>query len=341
VRHNLGLYRSLYRHDAEVIAVDAHPEYLSTKHGREIAWARPVVEVQHHHAHIASCLAENRRPIAAGPVLGLALDGLGLGPDGTIWGGEFLLADYRGYRRVGCLRPVALPGGTAAVREPWRNAYAQLDAAMGWADLERSFGGLAVVRRLAGTPRPTLDAMIRSGLNTPLTSSCGRLFDAAAALAGIAWERQDYEGQAAMLFEAAIDRAEDGAYPFAIRGEAGLQMVDPAAVWPALLADVAREVPVGAIAARFHRGLAEAVVTLASQLCRAHDIRAVALSGGCFQNATLFRLVHAGLEAQGLEVLSHSEVPANDGGLALGQAAVALAQTNGGAHVPGDSGTDR
>jgi len=344
VCHNLGLYQELYRHEAEVIAVDAHPDYLSTKHGREIAGARPVVEVQHHHAHIAACLVENRRPLRAGPVLGIALDGLGLGSDGTIWGGEFLAADYRNYRRVGCLRPVALPGGAAAVREPWRNAYAQLTAAMGWEALEREFGGLDLVQRLAEKPRPTLDAMIRTGLNTPLTSSCGRLFDAAAATAGLAWERQDYEGQAAMLFEAAIDGAaieEAASYPFAIRSDAGLSLIEPADVWRALLDDLRWEVPVGTIAARLHRGLAEAVVTLASQLCREDGIITVALSGGCFQNATLFGLVHSGLEAKGLEVLSHAEVPANDGGLALGQAAVALAQVQGGAHVPGDTGADR
>jgi len=346
VRHNLRLYQELYRHAPDIIAVDAHPDYLSTKHGREIAGDRPVVEVQHHHAHIAACLAENGRALDAGPVLGIVLDGLGLGPDGTIWGGEFLVAEYRDYRRAGCLKPVALPGGTAAVREPWRNAYAHLLAGIGWAELERDFGALAVIRRLAEKPRQTLDAMIRSGLNSPLSSSCGRLFDAAAALAGVAWERQDYEGEAAMLFEAAIDRAaiEDAAaYPFAIRlpGD-GVRIIDSRDVWRALLGDLLREVPVGNIAARFHRGLAEVIVQLASQLCHEDDLTTVALSGGCFQNVTLFSLVHEGLAAQGLEVLSHGEVPANDGGLSLGQAAVALAQTQqGGAHVPRHTRPDR
>jgi len=348
VEHNLGLYRQIYRHAPDVIAVDAHPEYLSTKRGHAIAGDRPVVEVQHHHAHIAACLAENGRPLGTAPVLGIAMDGLGLGDDGTIWGGEFLIADYRGYRRVGCLKPVALPGGTAAVREPWRNAYAHLMAEMGWAEFAMNFADLPLFKALDAAPRATLDAMIASGTNTPLSSSCGRLFDAAAAIAGLAWDRQDYEGEAAMAFEAVIDpvalgEPDDLAYPFAIPllGGAGLPYIEPLGVWRAMLGDLLLKTPPGVISARFHRGLAKAIAAMAARITAGTDIDTVALSGGCFQNATLFRLVNEHLGQLGLTVLSHSDIPANDGGLALGQAVIALADSQQGeSHVPRDTGPD-
>lgn len=356
VHHNLSLYTQLYDHRPEAIAVDAHPDYLSTKHGHEIAGSRPVIAVQHHHAHVASCLAENGRALDTPPVLGIAMDGLGLGGDGTIWGGEFLVCDYGGYRRAGILKPVALPGGTAAVREPWRNAYAHLMAEMGWPEFAMNFAELPLFERLSNSPRETLDAMIAKGVNAPLSSSCGRLFDAAAAIAGLAWDRQEYEGQAAMLLEAAIDPAamaepDELAYPFSIPllGGKGLPYIEPLAVWRAMLGDLLIETPVGVIAARFHRGLARAIIAMARRLTDGDGPDTVALTGGCFQNATLFALVCDGLEASGLTVLSHSQVPANDGGLALGQATVALAmlqqqqqpETSGEYHVPGHSWVDR
>lgn len=356
VRHNLALYTQLYDHRPIAFAVDAHPDYLSTKHGHEIAGDRPVIAVQHHHAHIAACLAENGRPLDAPPVLGIAMDGLGLGGDGTIWGGEFLICDYRGYHRAGCLKPVALPGGTAAVREPWRNAYAHIMAQMGWTEFAMNFADLPLFARLSAAPRATIDAMIAGPVNSPLSSSCGRLFDAAAAIVGLAWDRQEYEGQAAMLFEAAIDPAamdepDDLAYPFSIplMGGKGLPYIEPLAVWRAMLGDLLLQTPVGVIAARFHRGLAKAITGMALRLTGEDGPRTVALSGGCFQNATLFALVHQALEAAGLEILSHARVPTNDGGLALGQAAVALAvlqsrtidQTIGEQHVSGHSRPDR
>ena len=336
VAHNLALYRQLYQHEPELIAVDRHPEYLSTKRGRDMA-ARAgttIVDVQHHHAHVAACMAENGVPLDADPVLGIAMDGLGAGDDGTVWGGEFLACDYRGFRRLGCLKPVALPGGAAAIREPWRNAYAHLMAAMGWPELAVKFGHLDLFLRLEAAPRATLDAMIAKGINTPLSSSCGRLFDAAAAVCGLAWGRQDYEGQAAMLFEAALDRdalgEPDGlAYPFAIE-DADIPYIVATGAWRALLDDLQLETPVGVISARFHRGLANAIVAMAARLTgAARRYKTVALTGGCFQNRTLFTLVHEALASRGFTVLSHRRVPANDGGLALGQAAVALAARQG------------
>lgn len=356
VRHNLALYTQFHGHRPDAIAVDAHPDYLSTKHGQELAGERLAIAVQHHHAHVAACMAENGRPLDSPPVLGIAMDGLGMGDDGTIWGGEFLICDYRGYRRAGFLKPVALPGGSAAVREPWRNAHAHLMAQMGWAELAMNFADLPFFQRLSAMPRGAVDAMIAGKVNSPLSSSCGRLFDAGAAIAGLAWDRQEYEGQAAMLFEAAIDPAamsepDDLAYPFAIPllGGKGLPYIEPVSVWRAMLGDLLIETPVGVIAARFHRGLARAITAMALRLTAEDGPDTVVLTGGCFQNATLFALVHRALERSGLKVLSHSRVPANDGGIALGQAAVALAvlqrkqqQTpTGDCHVPGYSGTDR
>lgn len=263
VVHNLGLYRRLYQHEPRLIAVDRHPDYLSTKRGREMALdaGLPVVDVQHHHAHIAACMAENGWPLDAGPLLGIAMDGLGFGADGTVWGGEFLACDYSGFERLGCLKPVALPGGAAAIREPWRNAYAHLMAEMGWAEFAMNFQRLDLFARLEAAPRKTLDAMIAKGVNSPLSSSCGRLFDAAAAMCGLAWDAQAYEGEAAMRLEAAIDvdalsEPDDLAYPFSIPllGGRGMPYIEPLAAWRALLGDLHLQTPVGVIAARFHRG---------------------------------------------------------------------------------------
>ena len=329
---NLSLYREFYDHTPDAIIVDAHPDYLSTKRGYEIAGEAPVIEVQHHHAHIAACLADNGRAFDAPPVLGVAMDGLGLGDDGTIWGGEFLISDYAGYLRAGLLKPVPLLGGTAAVREPWRNAYAHLTAEMSWTELKMNFGELDLIRRLEGAPRAALDAMKASGTNSPLSSSCGRLFDAAAALAGVAWDRQSYEGQAAMAFEAGLDpdaltEPDDLAYPFTIPllGGKGLPYIEPLAVWRAMLGDLVLHTPVGVISARFHRGLAKAIGRMIHRITDESEIDTVALSGGCFQNATLTKLVQREAQNLGLTVLTHQNLPANDGGLSLGQAVVGLA----------------
>ncbi len=336
VEHNLRVYNDLFDHDPKIIAVDQHPQYLSTQRGYAMAGNRPVIEIQHHHAHIASCLAENGRALDGRHVLGIALDGTGLGGDGTIWGGEFLICDYYGYRRVGCLKPVPLLGGSAAVKAPWRSLYAHLMAQLGWGELSMNFSDLEVFKRLKDLPRDTLDAMIKSGTNTPFASSCGRLFDAAAALSGIAWGEQNYEGEAAMLFEAALDEralneSDDLAYPFSIPllGGKSIPYIEPLAVWRAMLGDLVLKTPIGVMSARFHRGLARAIAEMAVRLTKDSEIDTVALSGGCFQNAVLFRLVHEFLENAGLNVLSHSKYPANDGGLSLGQAVIALANTQG------------
>ncbi|MGD8678263.1 MAG: carbamoyltransferase HypF [Chromatiales bacterium] len=326
---NLDLYARLYRHEPDIIAIDAHPEYLSSKHGRELAArnSRQLQEIQHHHAHIASCLAENGHARDAGPVIGVALDGLGYGRDGTIWGGEFLVADYLDARRIGCLTPVPMPGGTMAILEPWRNTFAQLQLLEDWTLLRETYAGLELIRHLDNLPTAVLSAMMAKGINSPLTSSAGRLFDAVAAAAGVCRDRIQYEGQAAIEFEALVDSnrlATTRGYDFSISG-GEFARIDPAPMWRQLLKDLQQGQETAIISERFHKGLAAAISRMVCHLASQQQIETIALSGGVFQNATLLTLVERSLQKQGLRVLAHSRIPANDGGLALGQAMIAAA----------------
>lgn len=353
-RQAIADYQQLFDHRPSQIAIDLHPQSLAGRAGRAMqavcndnvadapadASSGPaVVEVQHHHAHIAACLADNGVAPDAPDVLGIVFDGMGYGPDGTLWGGEFLRASYRRFERLARLRPVALPGGDAAMREPWRNAYAHLVTAVGWPAFAQLCRSLDLHTRLATKPLTVLDAMLASGINSPLASSAGRLFDAVAAACGICFDRIGHEGQAAMELEACADKAtlerehEDRAYPFAIDAGPGgaLPCLDAAPMWQALLHDLHQAVPVGVLSARFHKGLAIAVVQMVQHLRGApgaghHDLCTVALSGGVFQNRILLEQVMRRLHDAGLAVLTHRQVPANDGGLSLGQAAVAAAR---------------
>ena len=331
---NLALYRQIFAHSPAALVIDRHPEYLSSKLARVESRKHglPLLEVQHHHAHVAACLAENGYPLDAPPVLGIVLDGLGFGDDGTIWGGEFLLADYRDYRRLARLKPVAMPGGVQAIRQPWRNLYAHLTEAIGWAELTAKFSGLDLYEQLHGKRRVILDAMIAKHLNSPLASSCGRLFDAVAAALGVCSEQQVYEGEAAIRLEAlaasAALPAGDVGYPFSVSClPDALMELDPTPMWTALLCDLMRDIPPSVAALRFHRGLSTVLVEGAQQLAHRGTPRfeTVALSGGCFQNRILFESVAAQLRHLGLVVLTHAQAPANDGGLSLGQAAIAAA----------------
>lgn len=299
-------FRRLFDIEPELVAHDLHPEYLSTKHAKGLTGVE-MVGVQHHHAHIASCLADNGEP---GPVIGVAFDGLGYGLDGTIWGGEFLLADLAGFERLAHLAPVPLPGGTAAIKQPWRMAAAYLDAAYG-DDLPED---LDVVRRNESSWRPVL-AIARNNLNSPLTSSAGRLFDAVSALLGVR-DTINYEGQAAVELEQLADPAERSAYPASV-GEMGTDLVRAAA--EDLRAGVARPV----IAARFHNGVVDAVARVCAGLRDRTGVATVALSGGVFQNLLLLSGCVDRLRDNGFRVLTHSRVPTNDGGISLGQAVVA------------------
>lgn len=303
---------ALFDHRPEHVATDLHPGYRASEAGA--AMGLPVMRIQHHHAHLASCLADNLWPADGPPVAGILLDGIGLGADGTLWGGEMLLGDYRGFERAAWLRPAPLAGGDRAALEPWRNLLVRLDqAGFAPAELEE-----AAARLLAGKPVAQVRAAIRAGINAPLSSSAGRLFDAVAAALGLCRDRQSYEGEAAMRLEAmAVDAP---AYPFDIAGGE----IDPAPMFRAILADMAAGKPPARIAGGFHAGLAHAFCAPARTLVEAGRAAAVALSGGCFQNA---RLLGACLEElSGLPVLVHRQIPAHDGGLALGQALICLSR---------------
>jgi hydrogenase maturation protein HypF len=304
----------------EVVAHDLHPEYLSTKYALDLDGV-DLVGVQHHHAHIASCLADNGAGVGA--VIGVAFDGTGYGPDGTIWGGEFLIADRAKFRRAGHFSPVPMPGGAAAIRQPWRMAAAYLDDAGG-----PGGAGLSVAQRNADR-WDLVTAMARRRVNAPLTSSAGRLFDAVAALLGVR-DEITYEGQAAIELEQLADPGEVRAYRAAVDAapaEAGAPfLVRGADLVAAAADDLAGGVPAELIAARFHNGVARLIVDGCALLREQHGLTTVALSGGVFQNLLLLGRAVTGLESRGFTVLTHSRVPCNDGGISLGQAVVAAAR---------------
>ena len=323
----LDLYRRLYDFTPTAIAVDHHPDYLSTQLGYSFAaqWEVPVIEVQHHHAHIAACMADNGLPFDTGPVLGIAMDGLGMGEEGELWGGEFLLASYSDSRRVAGLQAVPMLGGAQAMREPWRNTLSHLLACQDWDRLAAQYAGLDIIRFLKDKPLPVLRTMAERRLNSPLASSVGRLFDAVAAAVGVCRETASFEGQAAIELEAlALPFAEEAAadaYVIAWRDDS-LQFHE---LWQAILRDLEQGVVAGAIAARFHLGLARAAVDKARRLCAGYGLDTVALGGGVFQNALLLEVLADQLRDHRLKVLLPRELPANDGGLSYGQAVVALA----------------
>jgi hydrogenase maturation protein HypF len=281
------------------------------------------VAVQHHHAHIASCLAENG---VDRPVIGVAWDGTGYGADGRAWGGEFLVADLARFERVGHFELVPLPGGEAAIREPWRMAAAFLGAAYGETGANPD---LAFVRRLDTAAWRVLSRAVARGLNAPVTSSAGRLFDAVASLLGLC-DRATFEGQAAMALEAAAEARADMTYAARlVEGDDGL-VVRTTDIVRGVVDDLLCEVPVSKISARFHATLAEVMAQTCDRIRARSGVTAVALSGGVFQNAWLLEAAVTTLEAHGFEVYSHRQAPPNDGGLALGQAAVAARRLAGG-----------
>jgi hydrogenase maturation protein HypF len=336
----------LYEARPAWLAHDLHPDYVSTRWATAaVAAGGPLGDppprlaaVQHHHAHLAACLAEHG---AEGPALGVTWDGTGFGTDATVWGGEFLLGDAAGYARVGHLAPFRLPGGEAAVHEPRRVALALLWETLGPAALGRD--DLAAVASFGDAERTVLARMMERGVNAPSTTSAGRLFDGLAALLGL-HPRVTYEGQAAIALEFAADAATRDAYPVGVAPAAAAPppaahaeaagerapgrppwVVDWRPMVVALLEDLARGVPQGVIAARAHGALVAAIVQVAGRVGE----RRVALSGGCFQNRILTERTARALEAAGHEVLVHRRVPPNDGGVSLGQAAVAAARAAG------------
>ncbi len=307
-------FERLFAVAPEIVAHDLHPEYLSTKYALERAGVE-LVGVQHHHAHMAAVLAEHGEQ---GPAVGAIFDGTGYGSDGTVWGGELLVGDLSNFRRAGALHAVRLPGGERAIREPWRMACSWLVAADGvQAEVPLALSGLVEPRAWAQVRR-----LVQTGTASPLTSSVGRLFDAIAALCGLR-ARINYEGQAAIELEAACDQAERGTYPMAVGRDQGAIVIDPRETIRAILADLHAGARAGTVASRFHSALAAATVSACSETARAVDLDLVVLSGGVFQNRRLVEAVVAGLEAIGLRILVPERLPAGDGGISYGQAAVA------------------
>ena len=314
--HTISHLQRILEISPKIIAHDLHPDYLNTQ------WALkrkdvPLLGVQHHHAHIAAVMAENQ---LSGPLLGLAMDGTGFGPDGTIWGGEILRVDGIHFRRLAHFRHVPLPGGAQAVREPWRMAVSYL-----WSlapddpqSLHPEF--------FAQVPESKVEVilqMLRRRINSPLTSSCGRLFDAVSALAGgRSLQRTSYEGQAAIELEQAIIE-DGGAYAAEIAREGDLWVLDPLPMIREVIDDAGKGVPAGILSARFHNGMVELLARAAGLAASETGLQRVALSGGVFQNAYLSAHLEDSLRRMGLEVFIHTQLPANDACISLGQAFIA------------------
>ncbi|MGD0980727.1 MAG: carbamoyltransferase HypF [Solirubrobacteraceae bacterium] len=297
-----------------VVAHDLHPEYLSTKYALERDGVE-LIGVQHHHAHLAACLAEHGE---TGPAVGAIFDGTGLGSDGTLWGGELLYGDITDVHRVGALLAARLPGGSQAVRQPWRMACAWLSLA-GDGDEDVP---VALAERVERSRWSQVRQLVQSGVAAPATTSVGRLFDAVAALSGLRTEIS-YEGQAAIELEAACDPHERGSYPIDVNEENGQLVIDPRETIRAVSADAAGGTAVGVIAARFHAALAHATVDACVAAASKRQTDVVVLSGGVFQNKRLAEAAVAGLATAGLRVLMPELLPAGDGGISYGQAAVA------------------
>jgi hydrogenase maturation protein HypF len=306
----------------DVVAYDLHPGYLSTQLAMKMPAERHI-GVQHHHAHIASCMAEHG---LEGEVIGIAWDGTGFGADGTIWGGEFLVADFARFTRAACLRPVFLAGGDAAVREPWRIARSYLhDSYADPAAFDKVvLRGIGCSPSVPETSIRIVDAMLRQHVHTVKTSSCGRLFDAVASLVSLR-QTVSFEGQAAMALEAIAADGVFEAYEFAIVNPIAenLLQVDMRPMVQRIVEDMRRNIQPGIISARFHQTLVAAAVEVCRLVRADRALQRVCLSGGCFQNVRLLRGCLNALRAEGFEVFYPQRVPANDGGIALGQAAIA------------------
>ncbi len=317
--NTIMLYKRLFRLEPELVAYDLHPEYLSTKYAQQLAEEQglSLVPVQHHHAHIVSCLVENG---VEEPTIGVAFDGTGYGSDGRIWGGEFLVADYHHFQRVGHLQYLPLPGGAIAIKKPYRIAIGYLLTLLGEDAL---WQGLPLLNEVEKLEYELIKSQVERGLNAPITSSCGRLFDAVSALVGIR-DIIDYEGQAAVELEmiASEDTFQDG-YPFTIARQEEGRIILLKELFQAILSDLRQGVKVAHISLRFHNTIVQMVAQMCQLIAEATNISNVALSGGVFQNRLLLRNTVATLERAGFTVFTHRQVPCNDGGISLGQAVIA------------------
>lgn len=316
--HTIEHLSTLLAIKPELVACDLHPDYHSTRHAEQLGL--PLVRIQHHHAHMASCMAEHR---LNGELLGIIFDGTGLGSDGTIWGGEFLIGGYGGFQRAGHFKPLPLPGGDAAVREPWRMAMSYLHQALGNDAFTLNH---PVAQVLHSSEQQLFRQMLLRGINSPLTSSCGRLFDAVAALLNLR-HIVSYDGQGAIELEACAEQAdciagEPYGYELAAHDGEPFQL-DFSTMIREIVADMAAGISPASISHRFHYTVAAAAAEGALLSCRAAGINRVVLSGGVFQNRLLSEMIYTALTGQQLEVFCHRLAPPNDGGIALGQTLIA------------------
>jgi len=306
----IELYKQLFQIEPELVVYDLHPDYLSTRYAMSLELSK--IGVQHHFAHALSCMAEYG---ARGPCLAVIMDGTGYGEDGTVWGGEFLEVNVRGYKRLGHLRYVPLPGGDKAVQEPWRMAAVYL---------ERIYGGLEglaipFVKGLDLERWAQIRLAVRSQINSPLCSSTGRLFDAVSAILGIR-AIVNYEGQAAIELEQIAEEEENGEYPFEILDENGSIIVDPDPIIGAIVEDLKRKESPAIISTRFHNSIVRVISRMAKKMRQENGLSDIFLSGGVFQNTFLLGKAWDILKEDGFKVHIHQKVPSNDGGISLGQA---------------------
>lgn len=312
--HSVNHYQKLFNIRPKLIAHDLHPDYASTRFALEQFSDCTLIPIQHHHAHLASCMAEHG---LTGRVLGVILDGTGFGIDQTIWGGEFLLGDYRQFERFAHLRPIPLPGGDRAIREPWRVALSYL--------LEAGLSSDELCPSIERQAVKVVEQMIQRRFQTPMTSSMGRLFDAVAALARVR-QTVSFEGQAAIALEQlATDCQDTASYPYEIHGMSP-GVIDFAPMICSIVEDRHRDVSAGVIGRRFHNTLVDVITDVCSQICHESSVDRIVLSGGCFMNALLTVEVSERLTQHGFTVYRQTRIPTNDGGLALGQLAIASHQ---------------
>jgi hydrogenase maturation protein HypF len=316
----IQVYKKLFRIEPELIACDIHPDYLSTRYANEAALRSgpAAIPVQHHHAHIAALLAEHR---LSGPIIGVAFDGTGYGGDGTIWGGEFLLADLKQFNRTAHLEQAPLPGGDSATRNPYRIASAYLYHFLGNEGLRK----VGEIMKIDPGELDIIKTQVDRRLNTPMTSSAGRLFDAVSALLGIR-QTIDYEAQAAIELEMAASGTsgyDSQAYPMELRMNGNKRIVMIGAMLEAIIKDIEHGLGKREISQRFHISFATMIAKVCKILADETGIKTAGISGGCFQNRLLLEMTAEAVKGQGLEVLTHRRVPANDGGIALGQAVIA------------------
>jgi hydrogenase maturation protein HypF len=308
-------FKRLFYIEAEAVAYDLHPDYLSTKYALSLPDILKI-GVQHHHAHIVSCMAENG---IEGDVIGVVLDGTGFGMDETIWGGEFLTASYRDFDRVAHLKKVPMPGGSMAIKEPWRMAMVYLYEVFGEEAKELK---IDLMKRVDLQKWDTLETMIRKGFNTPWTSSMGRLFDAISSLLSVR-DEVHYEGQAAIELEMMADHGERETYPFAIQKDERPMIIDSTEMIRNVVRDLVEGASSSKISGRFHRTIARLIIEICTVIRSGNGLNRVVLSGGVFQNIFLLSLVVEGLRKSNFDVYTHHLVPTNDGGISLGQAVIA------------------